>query len=664
MQPQVCVFSIGLTSQIIARTIEKNQFRSTFLFHEELLNEQSDIQDVLEKGEVLLSSGRNAEILRLKSDKPVITIQSSVYDIIMAAREAEKFDPKPTLIIYRNDYVVPHLTNILDRMNMRVLYYDRADEEVERQILDLKENGQHCVIGSGVVCRYAEKNGLKGIYLFPQETVRQTLETASDLADRLFTIHETNARLRTIADYSSQGILFVDQEQRIFHCNTLARSYLTTASDRMINQQLGRYFDHRDIEDMYGSLQPTQRYRSIRGNKYVINAVPMCEKGNLSGLLIYIDDVNIIHKTDRFIRREVKEEEAFLAHFTFADYHTSSPRFEAVLTAARRFANTTEPVIILGGTGTGKELLAQSIHNASSRSDNAFVAVNCAAIPENLFESEMFGYTEGAFTGAKKGGKPGYLELAHTGTIFLDEIAELDLAQQSKLLRVIQEKKLLKVGGIRPVPFDVRIIAATNQDLWRQVMAGKFRSDLYYRLNVLEIEVPALRERPEDIVLLFRGFLDELAPEIWQRLEPYHQTIGERLNAYAWPGNVRELENFSHLLVAMWREDQEHIDRIRMFNQLMDQRQNRYRMTSPQISDSLASPQAVDSGRTDRRDDVEREIDGKRADRFHNAVTRTDERDRILDALRASANNISEAAKRLGCHRSTLWRKMKKFNLS
>ncbi len=228
-----------------------------------------------------------------------------------------------------------------------------------------------------------------------------------------------------------------------------------------------------------------------------------------------------------------------VARHSFDDILTRNPRMQQLKETARRMAASNSSIVIYGRSGTGKELFAQSIHNASPRREAPFIAINCASIPENLLESELFGYSEGAFTGAKKGGKRGYFELAHRGTLFLDEIGEMDLGLQARILRVLQEKEITRVGGDSVIRVDVRILSASNKRLLDLVRQNRFREDLYYRLNVLSLEIPPLRDRREDVPLLLRHFQEQLGavfsltPAAW-----------EFLGQYPWPGNVRELGNF------------------------------------------------------------------------------------------------------------------------
>jgi two-component system, NtrC family, response regulator HydG len=232
-----------------------------------------------------------------------------------------------------------------------------------------------------------------------------------------------------------------------------------------------------------------------------------------------------------------------------------SPAFRRMMILVEQVADSSATVLIQGESGTGKELVASAIHERSSRHGGPFVAVNCAALPETLLESELFGYERGAFTGAA-GRKEGRFELAHTGTLFLDEVADLSAVTQPKILRVLQEGEFERVGGTRTIRVDVRIVAATNQDLAQMVREKRFREDLYYRLNVISINVPPLRERREDIPLLAQHFLRVYAAKNNRRLEAFTDEAMRRLEAYAWPGNVRELENVVERGVVLARGSQ------------------------------------------------------------------------------------------------------------
>jgi propionate catabolism operon transcriptional regulator len=229
------------------------------------------------------------------------------------------------------------------------------------------------------------------------------------------------------------------------------------------------------------------------------------------------------------------------AKFSFEDIVTKSKNMKAVIQKAVKISNYDDTVMIYGESGTGKEMFAQSIHNNGTRRNTPFVAVNCAALTETLLESELFGYEEGAFTGARKGGKPGLFELAHGGTIFLDEINSISPNLQSKLLRVIEEKEIMRIGSDYIIPLDVRIISASNESLKEMVLEERFRRDLFYRLNTLEIKIPPLRERKEDVLPIFDFYLKENDYE--EGIEGLSHESKEALINWSWPGNVREVKN-------------------------------------------------------------------------------------------------------------------------
>jgi transcriptional regulator, propionate catabolism operon regulatory protein len=251
-----------------------------------------------------------------------------------------------------------------------------------------------------------------------------------------------------------------------------------------------------------------------------------------------------VQRADRHIRAQTRPGR-FAARHVLRDLVTKSELMRDTVALAERYAHTDSTVLITGESGSGKELLAQGIHNASRRRGRSFVAINCGAFPETLLESELFGYEEGAFTGSRRGGKPGLFEAAHTGTVFLDEIGDMPLPLQTRLLRVLQEREVLRLGGIEPTPIDVRVIAATHRELRREIAAGRFREDLYYRLNILRLHLPPLRERRQDIAALASQIAQRLERRIASGCSPEALVamLLPQLEAYDWPGNVRELES-------------------------------------------------------------------------------------------------------------------------
>jgi transcriptional regulator with PAS, ATPase and Fis domain len=283
-----------------------------------------------------------------------------------------------------------------------------------------------------------------------------------------------------------------------------------------------------------------------KGRSLVITRQPIEHFGEPAGSCFNFQEVTYIRQLEQNLSRKLLEK-GLTARYRFSDVLTQSPRMLQCVELARRIAGSDFTVLILGESGTGKELLAQSIHRESARDKQPFVAVNCAAVPENLLESELFGYEGGSFTGALKEGKTGLFEQAHHGTVFLDEIADMPMVLQAKLLRVLQERQIMRIGSQKVINVNIRVIAATNHDLRERIRAGRFREDLYYRLNALPLLVPPLRERPEDIFLL----LDHFLTEHQRKGLVFSSEAREVLLRYPWPGNIRELSNVASYLSFM-----------------------------------------------------------------------------------------------------------------
>ncbi|TAN39065.1 MAG: sigma-54-dependent transcriptional regulator [Nitrospirae bacterium] len=279
------------------------------------------------------------------------------------------------------------------------------------------------------------------------------------------------------------------------------------------------------------------------GKEVIVNVAPIHVDGSIKGSVGIIHDISEIIALTEELAHARKLIRQIRARYTWDDIIGNSPSIDLAKEQAKRAAATPATVLLRGESGTGKELFAHAIHNASKRRKGQFVRVNCAAISENLLESELFGYEEGAFTGAMKGGKKGLFEEADGGTIFLDEIGDIGMPVQTKLLRVLQEKEIVRVGGTKPLKIDVRVIAATNADLEQRMQAKLFREDLYYRLNVIPIFIPPLREHKEDIRLLAGHIIFRLNQEFGREVQRISEAALEDLLSNDWPGNVRELEN-------------------------------------------------------------------------------------------------------------------------
>lgn len=355
-----------------------------------------------------------------------------------------------------------------------------------------------------------------------------------------------NTLLNQILNTVSDGYVIINTDNQITNINNQALKILATTQERVINKMITEVIPDLDIKNVLGSRDFTCYDEITLGGKtcgVIITA--MKDNGNRVGAVISFKKVDKI--TNRVYSRAFQTME-----ITFDDILGKSNKMLQVKELAKTVASNNANVLLLGESGTGKELFARAIHTESERSSRPFISVNCAAIPKDLLESELFGYEQGAFTGASKMGKPGKFELAHKGTIFLDEIGDMPLYLQAKLLRVLQDKTFERVGGIFQQSIDVRIISATNKNLESMVSEGNFREDLYYRLNVIPVNLPSLKERGrEDILLLLDFFLDKYTMAFNTSKKRLSPKALEVLSSYCWPGNVRELENMVQFLVSV-----------------------------------------------------------------------------------------------------------------
>ncbi|BBH45707.1 propionate catabolism operon regulatory protein PrpR [Pseudomonas sp. KU43P] len=386
------------------------------------------------------------------------------------------------------------------------------------------------------------------------------------------------------------------------------------------------------------------------GFEVIIGSPTVCQLADAAGAqgVLALDAESLRHTFDslmtlgarldeapaRRMPRRLREQPAarqFNARHRFEQMLGDAPAFRATLRLAQRYAQTDATVLITGESGTGKELLAQSLHNASPRQQAPFVAINCAALPESLLESELFGYEDGAFTGSRKGGKPGLIELAHTGTLFLDEIGDMPVALQTRLLRVLQEREVLRLGACEPTAVDIRVIAATHCDLTARIAEQRFRQDLFYRLNTLRLAVPPLRERVEDILPLFNALLARHSRASGMPLAgPEHvQPLLPLLLRHPWPGNIRELDNIAEraALCLNTLGDDDGVALYTLFPELLH---------TVRIEDLPPAP-------TDNLRSL-----GKAAEAAH-----------ARQVLERCDGDMDEAARRLGVSRSTVWRRVR-----
>ncbi|KFZ39617.1 MULTISPECIES: sigma-54-dependent Fis family transcriptional regulator [Thermoactinomyces] len=379
-------------------------------------------------------------------------------------------------------------------------------------------------------------------------SVFRDISELKNMSQQIIDLESMKSLLQAIIDSSEDAISVVDTNGMGILINP-AYTRLTGLKPEDI---IGKPADTDISEGESMHMKVLRTKKPVRGvqlkvgphrKEVLVNVAPIMMEGELKGSVGIIHDVSEIKRLNRDLERARRIIRNLEAKYTFDDIIGSSETMRYSIEQAKQAAETRATVLLRGESGTGKELFAHAIHNASDRKYNQFVRVNCAALSESLLESELFGYEEGAFTGARRGGKKGLFEEANGGTIFLDEIGELKPSTQAKLLRVLQEKEVLRVGGTKSIPIDVRVIAATNVYLEKAIQEKRFREDLYYRLNVLPIHIPPLRMRKEDLVDLARHLIKKFNQEYGRNVEEIDLEAIQTLHQYSWPGNVRELEN-------------------------------------------------------------------------------------------------------------------------
>ncbi len=368
----------------------------------------------------------------------------------------------------------------------------------------------------------------------------------------------------------------------------------------------------------------------------LVNAAPIIVDGELKGSVGVLHDITEMNKLSEELKQAKQIIRKLEAKYTFDDIAGNEDSIVDAIEKAKKAAFTPATVFLVGESGTGKEIFAHAIHNASDRKYNQFVRVNCAAIAQSILESELFGYEEGAFTGAKKGGKKGLFEEANRGTIFLDEISEISVETQAKLLRVLQEKEVVRVGGTKSINIDVRIIAATNANIEESVKQGKFRKDLYYRINMFPIKIPSLRDRKGDIELLARLFIKKFNQEYGRNIEGIKDDAIKALIEYDWPGNVRELENIIGRAIISMRINEKIIEKKHM-----------PKFSFREQSDKLP----IDGDLYDLESMTLEEL------------TRSLEKTYIIQVLKEHNNNKTKTAKVLGISLRNLYYKIEKYGI-
>lgn len=590
-------------------------------------------QDRYRRGQVdaFVSAGSNASILRLGVSAPVATIQLTGFDILQALIKARKLSDRVGVVMYGQ--TIPELDSVKGLLNIEIAQHAyRTPDDARQQFEQLRERGFEVIVGSSLVVELAQQAGLQGRLAYSLNSIRKGFEDAIEMARVARLEAGRYEQLSSVLHNLQEAVLAVDSEHRIIAVNPPMEQLLKRRQAELLGQPLDAVEPQLSLETtLETGTQERAAVRRFANSDWVMHRTPIRERGEIVGAALTLYDARTIQEADTSLRMQQRRQQSTARH-SFSSMVGESDSFMAAIAAARRFAHTDLTVLIAGESGVGKELFAQAIHNESDRAGRPFVAVNCAAFPETLLESELFGYEEGAFTGTRRGGKRGLFETAHTGTLFLDEIGDMPLALQSRLLRVLQEREITRLGATAPIPVNVRVVVATHQPLSEMIAERRFRQDLYYRINTLRLPVPPLRERPEDINLLGRVLLARCLARHGSSLNAARALapLMPELAAYAWPGNVRELENIAErigvaLLPVRHESEIDYAD---------------LRRDCPEIFAPAQAPP------------TQPVLDG---------TSGLSLKDRVEAAMAASGGRRHDAARRLGVSRSTLWRWLKEL---
>ena len=580
--------------------------------------------------EIIITRKGTRRIVEEVTNLKVVSLNNSLSDYLWMLKERGLHTPG-LIAFFSYDPMssdILQMCEMLEVQTKNYIFKSFADCRgcVERALKD----GAVFSVGGAWTDPWAKRLGLPHVIVENSvETILNALESATQLrrvqveeAEKQCLFKTQSEMYQAVLDFTHDAILAIDENGRIQVLNPPAERIMGCRAADSVGQPVEAVLPNTLLPDVLESGEKQlDQIMQIHQTLCNTNRIPILVDGQRRGVVATFQDVKQLQNSEQKIRLKLHEK-GLVAKYAFNDILGDSPAIRSTIQIARSYAASRASVLILGETGTGKELFAQSIHNASDRRDGPFVAINCAAVSNSLLESELFGYEAGSFTGASRGGREGVFELAHGGTLFLDEIGEIPRETQVELLRVLQEKEIRRVGGSRVIPVDVRIIAATNKDLLQETVEGRFREDLYYRLDVLDLKLPPLRERGDDVKILGLHLFRQLPGGKDPIMQSQFLYLLEQAGPYQWYGNIRELQNFVERANILMRNSG---------------------ASSVTVSDILR----------------------RRAEPAPEPCQETESRDRraIEAALHNHPGSMADAARSLGCSRQTLWRKMKKYGI-
>lgn len=566
----------------------------------------------------------NKEYYELTYLVPFYPLHFTESDLVKCLVQAKTYGNKIMLMYFpEENYQLEQYEQLLNIEMIRLSYANLT--EAENLMMEYHQKGFNVVIGTSSVCELADKRGIDNVFIYSKDSLKLEIIKAYQFATTKNKMVNFAKVKDAILQHAGNPIFLLDQSYRIIDTNVQGLQYLKKkAKHELIGEQIHTLLP---LEIDAGLTNPI----ILENDSEQIIIEPAINSATSKSYIVIIK--GSIVKTNH----QIKPSATLNSKYKFTNIIHQSKQMKQIILKTKQYAQSDAPLLIYGESGTGKELIAHSVHQYSERRSQPFLPVNCSAIPQNILESELFGYEEGAFTGAKKGGKPGFFEMAQNGTIFLDEIGELPLEIQTKLLRVLQEKEVIRLGGKKIIPLDVRIITATNKSLTNLIKERAFREDLYYRINVLQINVPPVRERREDIPYILQHLLVKYGLDS-QQAQYLINITKDSLITYNWPGNVREMENFAQRFCALQSISNTTYDLVKSFTDIIGEFQE-------QRDQTLSQP----------------ELNEKPLEETSNQLNL--EKLRIINMLLETNGNKHRAAAKLGMSRTTLWRKIRQYKI-
>ncbi|MEE4314196.1 MAG: sigma 54-interacting transcriptional regulator [Desulfofustis sp.] len=602
--------------------------------------------------QVIVSRGLTASKIKQSGiELPVVDIRIGGYDILRAYKEAKNLGNRVGIVDVEDVILgLPSLEKIIEDTLIKYTCQNDLDD-ISYGIGLLKEKGADVVIGKIAMAREARAQGLDAVIITSAfETVRTALLEARRVNEVRKLEKRKAEQLKAIFNFTYDGIIVLDRHARITVFNRVAEELSGWSAEQAINRDVTEVIPDAGCHLLLQSGRPELgAVFEIGSVKVVGNRIPIIVDRRIEGVVTTFQKLDALQKIESKVRRKLSDK-GLTAHYRFSDIIGRSPALLEAVALGREYAAIDSTILLYGRTGTGKEIFAQAIHNASRRRNEPFVAINCAALPESILESELFGYVEGAFTGARRGGKAGVFEMAHGGTLLLDEVGEMPPMLQSRFLRAIEQREVMRLGDNRILPINVRLIAATHRNLREMVADGQFREDLYYRLNVLSLPIPTLNQRREDILPIADHFLQEFYAAQGKPPGLFSQDSQDLLLEYAWPGNIRQLRNAMERLSVLTPGGVINAEDVRKALQLQEFAADaggepafRRLPAETEVDPVIAGVPARETAPPPQRLDHE---------------TASYEYRLIQKVLQECRGSKTAAARKLGISRTTLWRKL------